>query len=204
VIHDVSGTVAVWLDGVKVIDLSGVDTKQQTEAGVDRIRFQLNGLNQFTTPTVDDVYVTNVSTRLGESRVVVLYPNADTADADWTPSTGVDHFATVDETTVNGDTDYVVSGTVGDLDLYDVTDLGVTPDSVQAVRVTLCARNDDAASREVRSKVKSGAASANGAPHALTASYVYYRDIFETDPNTSAAWTAGGVNALQIGPEVVT
>jgi hypothetical protein len=32
-IHDASGTVAVWLDGVKVIDLGGVDTKQQTEAG---------------------------------------------------------------------------------------------------------------------------------------------------------------------------
>jgi hypothetical protein len=45
---------------------------------------------------------------------------------------------------------------------------------------------------------------ANGAPHTLTANYVYYRDIFETDPNTSAASTSGGVNALQIGPEVVT
>jgi hypothetical protein len=203
-IDDASGTVAVWLDGVKVIDLSGVDTKQQTEAGVDRIRFQLNGLNQFTTPTIDDVYVTNTSTRLGESRVAVLYPNADTADADWAPSTGVDHFATVDETTVNGDTDYVASGTAGDLDLYEVTDLGVTPDSIQAVQVTMCARKDDAATREVRSRIKSGAATANGAPHALTANYVYYRDIFETDPDTSMAWTSGGVNATQIGPEVVT
>jgi hypothetical protein len=110
----------------------------------------------------------------------------------------------VDETTVNGDTDYVASGTVGDLDLYDVADLGVTPDSIQAVQVTLCARKDDAASREVRCTVKSGAATANGAPHALTAGYVYYRDIFETDPDTSAAWTSGGIIALQIGPQVVT
>jgi hypothetical protein len=144
------------------------------------------------------------ATRLGESRVLVLYPTADTADTDWAPSRGVDHYATVDETTVNGDTDYVASGTVGDLDLYDVSDLGVTPDSIQAVQVTLCARNDDAASREVRCRVKSGAAVANGASHALTASYLYYRDIFETDPNTSAAWTSSGVNAAQIGPEVVT
>jgi hypothetical protein len=118
--------------------------------------------------------------------------------------TGGDHYATVDETTVNGDTDYVASGTVGDLDLYDVSDLGVTPASIQAVQVTMCARKDDAATREVRSKVKSGAASANGAPHALTANYVYYRDIFESDPDTTAAWTPGGVNGIQIGPEVVT
>jgi hypothetical protein len=168
VIHDTSGIVTVWMDGVQVIDLSGVDTKQQTEAGVDRIRFQLNGLNQFTTPTIDDVYITHGGTRLGESRVVVLYPNADTADADWTPRTGVDHFATVDETTVNGDTDYVASGTVGDLDLYEMSDLPFTPDIIHAVQVTMCARKDDAATREVRSKVKSGAATANGAPHALT------------------------------------
>ena len=73
-----------------------------------------------------------------------------------------------------------------------MADLGVTPDSIQAVQGTLCARKDDAASREVRCRVKSGAASANGAPHALTANYVYYRDIFETDPDTAAAWTACG------------
>jgi hypothetical protein len=85
-----------------------------------------------------------------------------------------------------------------------VGDLPFTPDSIHAVQVTMCARKDDAATREVRCRVKSGAASANGAPLALTASYVYYRDIFETDPNTSAAWTSGGVNAIQIGPEVAT
>jgi hypothetical protein len=181
-----------------------VDTKQQTEVGVDRIRFQLNGLNQFTTPTIDDVYVTNGGTRLGESRVAVLYPNADTADADWTPSTSVNHYATVDETTVNGDTDYVASGTVGDLDLYEVSDLSLTPDSIHAVQVTMCARKDDAATREVRSKVKSGAAMADGATHAMAASYQYFRDIHEADPSTSTAWTSGGVNAIQIGPEVMT
>jgi hypothetical protein len=93
VIDDASGLIGVWLDGVQVIDLSSVDTRQQVEAGVDRIRFQLNGLNQFSSPTVDDVYVTDSAARLGESRVAVLYPDADTADADWTPSAGADHYA---------------------------------------------------------------------------------------------------------------
>ena len=41
-------------------------------------------------------------------------------------------------------------------------------------------------------------------PRTLTAGYVYYRYIFEADPNTSTAWTSGGVNGMQIGPEVVT
>jgi hypothetical protein len=67
--------------------------------------------------------------------VDVLYPNADTADADRSPSAGTDHYAVVDETTVNGDTDYVASGTAGDLDLYEVGDLPFTPDSIHPVQV---------------------------------------------------------------------
>jgi hypothetical protein len=92
----------------------------------------------------------------------------------------------------------------GDLDLYEVGDLPFTPESIHAVQVTMCARKDDAATREVRSKVKSGATSADGAVHAMAAIYQYFRDIHETDPDTAAASTSGGVNALQIGPEVVT
>ena len=68
----------------------------------------------------------------------------------------------------------------------------------------MCARKDDAATREVRSKVKSGTTSADGATHAMAASYQYFRGIHATDPDTAAAWTSGGVNGLQIGPEVVT
>jgi hypothetical protein len=83
------------------------------------------------------------------------------------------------------------SVSVGDLDLYEIGDLPFVPDGIHAVQVTMCARKDDAATREVRSKVKSGATTANGAPHALTASYVYYRDMFETDPNTSASLDPG-------------
>jgi hypothetical protein len=38
----------------------------------------------------------------------------------------------------------------------------------------------------------------------MAASHRYFRDIHETDPDTAAAWTSGGVNGMQIGPEVVT
>ena len=65
-------------------------------------------------------------------------------------------------------------------------------------------RTDDATTRGVRSKVKSGAATADGATHAMAASYRYFRDIHETGPDTTATWTLGGVNGMQVGPEVVT
>jgi hypothetical protein len=60
-------------------------------------------------------------------------------------------------------------------------------------------RKDDAPTREVRSKVRSGAATGDGATHAMAASYQYFRDIHETDLDTTAAWTSGGVNGMQVG-----
>jgi hypothetical protein len=72
------------------------------------------------------------------------------------------------------------------------------PDGVRA------SRKDDAPTREVRSKVTSGATTADGATHAMAASYQYFRDIHEAGPDTVAAWTSVGVNGMQIGPEVVT
>ena len=51
--------------------------------------------------------------------------------------------------------------------------------------------------RKVRSKVKSGAASADGAAHAMAASDRYFHDIHETEPDTATAWTSGRVNGMQ-------
>jgi len=55
------------------------------------------------------------------------------------PRAGTDHYALVDEATVNSDADYVASGTVGDLDLYGLGDLPFTADAIHAVQVTVCA-----------------------------------------------------------------
>lgn len=60
------------------------------------------------------------------------------------------------------------------------------------MQVTMCRRKDDAATREVRGKLKSGAAKADGATHAKAANYQYFRDIHEADPDTAAAWAHAG------------
>jgi hypothetical protein len=110
----------------------------------------------------------------------------------------------VNETLYNEDSNYVSSATVGNKDLYDVTDLPFTPSSVYAVKVTWRARKDDATTRTVRANLKSGATTANGATKAMGASYQSYSDVYLTDPNTSAAWTVSAVNAIQVGPEIIS
>jgi hypothetical protein len=128
-----------------------------------------------------------------------LRPTADTAEADWTPSAGADHYAVVDEATINGDTDYVSAATPGDLDLYEMGNLSFTPDTVHAVQV-----KNDAEARQVRTKLKSGTTTADGTTQGMATSYLPYGDLYATDPDTSIAWTPGAVNAMQVGIEVVS
>jgi hypothetical protein len=203
-VHDSTGSIVAYIDGDQALSVTGADTRQQTGDDITLVRL-FGAAATSANPRVmnwDDIYVNG--TRLGPCRVDTLRPAVDTADADWTPSAGADHYAVVDETTVNGDTDYVSAATPGDLDLYAMGSLGFTPDIVHAVQVTMVARKDDAEARQVRSELKSGTITAEGTTQGLATSYLPYGDLYQTDPDTAMAWTPGAVNAIQVGVEVVS
>lgn len=195
-----TGAVDVYLDGTRVITQSGVNTGG---SAIDAINLAPDGAFS-TTRIFDDMYIYSTASRVGERRIDVLRPSADTAQKDWSRSTGSTNFSLVDDTTFNDDTDYVSSATVGNKDLYDCADLSFSPASIDAVQVTYRGRKDDATTREIRANLKSSSTTANGTTHGMTTSYQTFFDIYETDPNTSAAWASSAVNALQVGPEVVT
>jgi hypothetical protein len=194
-------------DGNLLVEATSADTKGQAGSDlVEMIRFiGNNGGGTSDGPnivSIDDIYVLDASTRLGQCRVSTLLPNADTADADWTPLGAGSHFAEVDDD--NGDTSYIASDTATDLDMFDVEDLAFTPQTVHAVQISWRARKDDAATREVRSRIRSDAAAANGATRTLTSSHLYYHDVFEEDPDVAGPWTGAAVAAMEIGVETVT
>jgi Concanavalin A-like lectin/glucanases superfamily len=138
-VHDTTGFVRVYRDGNLLVEAASVDTKGQASTDlVELIRFiGNNGGGTSDRPnivSIDDVYVLDDSTRLGQCRVSTLLFNADTADADWTPLGAGDHFAEVDDD--NGDTSYIASDTATDLDMFDVEDLPFTPQTVHAVQIS--------------------------------------------------------------------
>lgn len=199
VLSDTVGECRVYVNGTEVINISGVDTKGSTTTVVDRLQFSMSGTGGGGI-IIDDFYLVDTDTRLGESRISTLVPTADTADKDWGRSSGSDNYALVDELPFSA-TDYITSATVGDLDLYDFDNLPYTPLDIHAVQTSFFAAKDDAASRSVRARLRSGGTDANGGNLGLTATHIQKTDIYETDPNTSVAWTASAVNALQAGPE---
>ena len=151
----------------------------------------------------DDMYMASGSTSFqGDCRVITAVPNSDGASAQWTPSTGTAHYAVVDEIPQNGDTDYVSSATVGHRDTYGMPALGVTG-TVVGVMVQAMARKDDAGTRTLALPVRSGGTDYVDAGQPLVSTYTPIKRLLLTDPDTGSAWTVGGVNAAEVGVEVV-
>lgn len=192
-----TGTFKVYVNGLQVINL----TAQNTGASdIDSIFAGSTGAGAY---AIDDLYCTNVATKLGECRIDVLRPTADTGTKQWTASSGSNNYACVDDTTFDF-TDYVSTNTAGNKDYYDVADLSFNPATIYAVNVISVAKKDDATTRTFRANVKSSSTEGHGATRGLGTSFTLYSDIFEQDPNASAAWTQSTVNALQLGLEVVS
>jgi len=205
VISDTVGEMRVYLDGTQILNLTNVDTRNGSPTTVQNVVLSsANGSVPSLATDIDDLYITNSTTRLGERRVETIRPNADTSEKDFTPLSGTDNFAMVDDTTCDGDTTYVQASTAGDLDLYTTAGLSSTPTAISAVQITAFALKTDATTREIALSVKSGATSSDGSNYALAASYTKFDRILETDPDTAAAWDTTGVNSLEFGPKVTT
>ena len=202
-IHDTTGAYELRLNGVNILSATNVDTRNASTASIDQISLGPDGNPAATTTYLyDDLYVldTSGSTNndfLGDVRIDAIYPTADGTYTDWTPSTGSDHYALVDESTPNG-TDYVSSSTAAEQDSFAMGSPPVlASEIIMGVRVKVAALKDDAGSRSIKVGVRSGTTDSLSAAQALTTSQMIYSHILETDPNTSAAWLPGGIDALQ-------
>jgi hypothetical protein len=194
--HASAGIVNAWVDGVPVI----ADTGKNTGAS-DFNQFFMQ-VQTASTYDADDWWITD-TTRLGERFVDVLRPVSDSAQNDWSASSGSNNASLVDDTTAN-DTDYVFSNTVGQIDRYNIEDLPTNPTAISAIQITYAALKDDATTRTIRPSLKSGGTTSPGATKAVSPTYQWFTDIRTVDPNTSAPWTFGGVNAIEVGPEIVS
>jgi hypothetical protein len=207
-IADSGGNVEVRINGQTFINYTG-DTRNSTTgtAGIDRVT--LAGYASGTTGGMwDDFYVLDttgsaLNNFLGDCRVSTLAPTSDSA-VQFTKSTGASNFSCVDEGRHNSDTDYVESSTAGHIDKYGYADLSANVTTVHAVQVMSYARKTDAATRTLRNKLYSSSATLDGSTTAVTYAYQPIATLATTDPNTSAAWTAAGVNAALAGVEIVT
>lgn len=133
---------------------------------------------------------------LGSVLVVSLRPVADVA-LNWTPSTGTDGFSILDNSPPN-DAQYI-SAPFPPPAAYvaDLTNLPPNVTSVKGVVSIVRATKADGGDASLQISMVSGNATANGSNRPITITPTYWRDVFEQDPATNAAWTPGALDAVK-------
>jgi hypothetical protein len=196
------GTVVVWVNGVIVLNLSGVNT---THTGRPDLLYynavQLLGPGGLPTLYHDDFYLLDCltppnTTFLGALKLYSLAPTANSS-VGWVPLVGT-NWSEVNEVPPDGDTSYVFSGNVGDLDQYVYPLTGIPANSSIAFLQHMLDMEVDSGSRSVASVLQS---SAPHNPIALTTGYHIYVTPYDTQPGGSLIWTPA-VFPITAGPKV--
>lgn len=208
-IHGSTGVARILFNGVEVLNLTGQNTQSSANAYATVQRWgdgvALGGSTTLGAIIDDWVFNdTNGSVNnalIGDKRVQWCPALAEGAQNDFTPSTGTDNAALVDDNPANDDTDYISSSTVGHIDYVTINVSPAVPAgaTVAAVGVVTTDKKTDGGTRTARHKTRfgSGPTVANGPDFAPSTAYSIHRSIIEN------AITPSEINApMQVGVEV--
>lgn len=204
-----NGSVEIRVDGTTYGPFTGLDT--QVGASLIRdVRFGGLGSASVATAFFDDIIIMDTAgTRLNDfiepARIVAFGATADGGVVAWTASVGT-NVSCVDEALAahNGDVDFISSSTAAQESRFAMGDLTETPTVLHAVQVR-CNAKQQVAGDTYRGLMNSGGIEQVGDTLTPPAAYAWNRNLIQmTDPATAASWTKSGVDALQVGAEIVT
>jgi len=203
-----AGSYDIHVNGTSVLSNGSIDCQASANAYAQTVKLWGTAAGANTRGlTYDDWYIADdqagdVTDFLGSHRALTFYPNGEGDLIEWTPSTGTDNSALVDEVPHNTDTDYVESSTTGQQDLYTFQN-GVLV-QIAGLQVNAVCRETDATPFSIKLVAKSGATTDEGSAVAIgNTSYVTRSRVLEQDPDTSAPWDDAGYDAAQFGIEIV-
>lgn len=207
-LSDSVGAVTVRVDGVAVLTLTNVDTKNAgTNTTFDSvsISFAATANSQH-----DDVYIMDTTGSapyndfLGDCKIETLVPTGNGASSQLVGSDGnsTDNYALVDEIPASI-SDYVQSATVGNKDTYQFQDLATASGTVLAVQVNAAATKSDVGAASFELVIRSsGGTETIIAPQGLTASLAWISSGPVLLDPSGAVWTIANVNGAQFGVRV--
>jgi hypothetical protein len=197
-----SGDVKLWIDNALVLDLADVDIYVGPVlffALLDGTEGEDTYIDSLVVGTVDDV-----SDRLTDDAsfdVRNLYVSNDDGTNEWTPSTGTDHYAMVDENIADGDTTYLESSGADQEEVFGIS-VGSDINDVIALEygVTYKGASSGAACRPMEVFAQSGASEDNFSIGSIIGgNYTTVTKFLDTDPDGGGALTKTAVAAMKFG-----
>ncbi len=204
-----SGSFELRVNSTTALTQSSVNTANAATTQADRVRFLCTG-SASNGISLDDIYVCDNQGAirndfLGDVVIEGLSPTAEGATIQWTPLTGTDNSAMVDDTDgPDGDDSYVSTAANGITDTHVFEDLGFITGNVLGVMVAYNARILSSGSRTLKAIARTGGTDFEGANNVLgSTGYVELNHIFEQNPNTTADWTVSDINGAEFGYKAV-
>ncbi len=199
-----NGALEIRVDEVTRLNLTGISTV--LTASVEFSQFvvghQSGGSN---TPQIDfaDVFVNDTTadgsacdTWIGDCKSGVLMVTSDTAQADFTLSSGVSGFALLDETPPN-DSDYIDTASSTAESDFGVANGPANLSEILTIRPFDRAMKDDAGTCTIAPNVKSNGTKGTVSDQPITTAFAYYDSNVPLDPDTGVPWLPAGLNAIE-------
>lgn len=152
----------------------------------------------------DDVIVDDAAFPTTDLKVGALKATANGSTMTWSAGTNTSDYTQVDEVPIDS-TDYVQSPTSGNPNIalftMQSTSAAGFNGNVKAIKGIAFSRENTSVTSAVKIRVKSGSTNSDSSTfNGNNSTYNGQSRLLLTDPDTSAAWTTSGVNAIEVGP----
>lgn len=199
-IDNTTGYIEVRVNEVTVLNVTGADTQATANVETSQIRFGHIGSNPGVfTFDVDDVYCWDDDASDAENTVVdfvgdkgcyYLPTTADTAEADWTLSSGASGYSLLDELDPI-DSDYIGDSTGAARSIFQVAALPGNVAEVIAMMPVIRARKEESGSVTLRGGVVVDASESYTPDTSPSTAFAYLTPGPKTiDPDTGVAWAS--------------
>lgn len=202
-IHNSTGVVEVYVNGSKSgwIDLTGQDTQHTANAVSNAVALCGRGSSAV---YFDDTYILRTTggvrtARLGDVKAVYkIASSGDGAVAQFTPSSGTDNGAMVDDVTPDDATTYNASATVGFIDTYAFAAIG-TVGTIYGLHNHSRLAKSDAGTCDAQTVQRTSATNYFGTQLGTSTTWGYQSTLYEQSPATTADYTASEIDGSEFG-----
>lgn len=214
-IHDTAGWIRVAINGVHRYQAENLDTKYNSDnivsvgqsagisGGLGSKRFYMDdyrlydfvGNSAVDTDWCCTVDGSGIATNyIGELQGMLQLADGDTAEADFSLSTGVSGYPLIGKATPD-DSTYIYSTTAGDLSEFTLTDLPAEITYIRGLDFHSRVSKSDAGAAMYKVGMKSVAAITDAAEIPMTVEPAYWYAQIDVDPNSGVRWTRPSFNA---------
>ncbi|HEX7884726.1 MAG TPA: hypothetical protein VF474_02000 [Phenylobacterium sp.] len=203
-VDNATGALEIRVNEVTCLNLTGIDTVATGNVEVSQVAVGLTGSCMSGTIDMADVYVNDpdddgsgCNDFIGDVKVGLLLPSADTAQADFTLSAGSDGYALLNETPPV-DSSYISTTATTARSDFALTDAPSNTTEILTVRPWIRALKDDAGTCTMAPSLQSNSVDAAVADQPVTTAAAYHDSNVPFDPDTDAPWTLAGLNAARL------